>query len=238
MTRTSARHSGSHGPPATRLRSSLEGAPARPDPFAQASEAAARAEAKAWHGGGATVYDGQLDRPGARLDGHRDRGAWRVAERVGQSSRVTRSAATATASETADVSPATCWVTGSPEARAVSTISRTKPRSAPPLSSPSREGRSARRSRSAWACSGRGRDHVERPGRERRLSRSQALAKIETERRMRDLLTEVGLPQPDRVEYGLTCLRLFFEDTKTIVIIDIDQPEDVERPVDADACLD
>jgi hypothetical protein len=59
--------------------------------------------------------------------------------------------------------------------------------------------------------------------------------KIEAERRMRDLLAEGGLPQPDRVEYGFTCIRLFFEDTMTVVIIDIDRPEDVERPVDADA---
>lgn len=62
--------------------------------------------------------------------------------------------------------------------------------------------------------------------------------KIEAERRMRELLAEVGLPRPDRVEYGFTCIRLFFEDTKTVVIIDIDQPEDIERPVDADARVD
>jgi hypothetical protein len=59
--------------------------------------------------------------------------------------------------------------------------------------------------------------------------------KIETEKRMRDLLEEGGLPQPDYVEYGYTCIRLFFEDTKTVVVIDIDAPPDgAEAPFDAD----
>ena len=48
--------------------------------------------------------------------------------------------------------------------------------------------------------------------------------KIEAEKRMRDLLADGGLPQPDAVEYGFTCIRLFFEDTKTVVVIDIDEP--------------
>ncbi len=50
--------------------------------------------------------------------------------------------------------------------------------------------------------------------------------KIEAEKRMRDLLADGGLPQPDHVEYGFTCIRLFFEDTKTVVVIDIDEPLD------------
>jgi hypothetical protein len=50
--------------------------------------------------------------------------------------------------------------------------------------------------------------------------------KIETEHRMRELLEDNGLPQPDMVEYGFTCIRLFFEDTKTVVVIDIDDPPD------------
>ena len=48
--------------------------------------------------------------------------------------------------------------------------------------------------------------------------------KIETEQRMRELLEQSGLPQPDMVEYGYTCIRLFFEDSKTVVVIDIDEP--------------
>jgi hypothetical protein len=59
--------------------------------------------------------------------------------------------------------------------------------------------------------------------------------KREAEKRMRELLGEHGLPQPDYVEYGFTCIRLFFNDTKHVVVIDIDQPEDAEEAVDSDA---
>jgi len=62
--------------------------------------------------------------------------------------------------------------------------------------------------------------------------------KIEAEKRMRDLLEQGGLPQPDHVEYGFTCIRLFFEDTKTVVVIDIDDPEEVEGAVDAGGGVD
>ena len=58
--------------------------------------------------------------------------------------------------------------------------------------------------------------------------------KIEAEKRMRDLLEESGLPQPDHVEYGFTCIRLFFNESKTVVVIDIDQPEDSEADFDRD----
>jgi hypothetical protein len=46
--------------------------------------------------------------------------------------------------------------------------------------------------------------------------------KIEVEKRMRALLEENGLPEPDHVEYGYTCIRLFFNRTKQVVVIDID----------------
>jgi hypothetical protein len=59
--------------------------------------------------------------------------------------------------------------------------------------------------------------------------------KIEAEKRMRDLLEENGLPQPDRVEYGFTCIRLFFERTKHVIIIGIDERDDADTPVDLDA---
>jgi hypothetical protein len=52
--------------------------------------------------------------------------------------------------------------------------------------------------------------------------------KIRAEQRMRNLLEEGGLPQPDYIEYGYTCIRLIFEEEKLVVIIDIDEPEDVE----------
>jgi hypothetical protein len=63
--------------------------------------------------------------------------------------------------------------------------------------------------------------------------------KIEAETKMRDLLENAGLPQPDHVEYGFTCIRLFFMETKTVVVVDIDQPEDAdeEPEIDADAGL-
>jgi hypothetical protein len=59
--------------------------------------------------------------------------------------------------------------------------------------------------------------------------------KIEAEKRMRDLLEESGLPQPDYVEYGFTCIRLFFNDTKHVVVIDIDDPERVDPGLDTGA---
>ena len=62
--------------------------------------------------------------------------------------------------------------------------------------------------------------------------------KIEAENRMRGLLEESGLPQPDHVEYGFTCIRLFFEETKTVVVIDIDEPQDAEATVDGAAETD
>jgi hypothetical protein len=50
--------------------------------------------------------------------------------------------------------------------------------------------------------------------------------KIETEHRMREFLEDNGLPQPDSVEYGDTCIRLFYEESKTCVVVDIDEPPD------------
>jgi hypothetical protein len=58
--------------------------------------------------------------------------------------------------------------------------------------------------------------------------------KIEAEKRMRDLLREADLPQPDYVEYGFTCIRLFFNPSKTVVVIDIDNPEGAEVGIEED----
>jgi hypothetical protein len=52
--------------------------------------------------------------------------------------------------------------------------------------------------------------------------------KIEAERRMRDLLESGGLPEPDLIEYDDDCIRLFFEATKTVVVIDLDDETDAE----------
>ena len=46
--------------------------------------------------------------------------------------------------------------------------------------------------------------------------------KIKAERRMRELLAEGDLPQPDRVEYGYGCVRLYFEATKVVIVVDVD----------------
>jgi len=59
--------------------------------------------------------------------------------------------------------------------------------------------------------------------------------KIETETRMRKLLEDSGLPQPDHVEYGFTCIRLFFKESMTVVVVDIDEPEEVTPDIETDA---
>jgi hypothetical protein len=46
--------------------------------------------------------------------------------------------------------------------------------------------------------------------------------KLEAEKRMRDLLESDGLPQPDAIEYGEECIRLFFNDSKLVVIVELD----------------
>ena len=52
--------------------------------------------------------------------------------------------------------------------------------------------------------------------------------KIDAERRMRELVEHNGIPDPDRVEYGFTCIRLFWEATQTVVVVDIDEEEGEE----------
>jgi hypothetical protein len=49
--------------------------------------------------------------------------------------------------------------------------------------------------------------------------------KIEAEQGMRELLKQNGMPQPDAVEYGFTCIRLFWFDTKTVVVVDLEEAE-------------
>jgi hypothetical protein len=50
--------------------------------------------------------------------------------------------------------------------------------------------------------------------------------KIDTERRIRDWLDENAVPQPSCVEYGYTCVRLFWEDSKVVLVVDIDEPSE------------
>lgn len=54
--------------------------------------------------------------------------------------------------------------------------------------------------------------------------------KIRAEVAMRELLRKNGLPEPDGVEYGHGCIRLFFNEPKVALVVDIDDPtEDAER---------
>ena len=53
--------------------------------------------------------------------------------------------------------------------------------------------------------------------------------KIEAEASGRKMLADGGLPQPDDVEYGHTCIRFLWNDQKVALIIEIDEPpEDFE----------
>jgi len=46
--------------------------------------------------------------------------------------------------------------------------------------------------------------------------------KIAADVRMRDLLAEAGLPEPDEIEYGESCIRLIWHSQKTAVVIDLE----------------
>lgn len=48
--------------------------------------------------------------------------------------------------------------------------------------------------------------------------------KIAAERKMRELIANEGLPEPTWIEYGYTCIRLFWEESKLVLVIDIDEP--------------
>jgi hypothetical protein len=50
-------------------------------------------------------------------------------------------------------------------------------------------------------------------------------SKIESELRLRRLLDDNGLPQPDLVEYGHGCVRFLYEEPKVCIVVDIDPPD-------------
>jgi hypothetical protein len=53
--------------------------------------------------------------------------------------------------------------------------------------------------------------------------------KIQAEQSGRAMLEKDGLPPPDAVEYGHTCIRFFWNEPKVVLVIDIDEPpEDSE----------
>lgn len=51
--------------------------------------------------------------------------------------------------------------------------------------------------------------------------------KINAERRMRELLAQENLPQPDEVEYGFSCVRLFWHGAKAVVVVDVDDDGEI-----------
>jgi hypothetical protein len=48
--------------------------------------------------------------------------------------------------------------------------------------------------------------------------------KIQCEQDARDMVRRQGLPEPDAVEYGETCIRLFWEKSKVVLVVEIDKP--------------
>ena len=48
--------------------------------------------------------------------------------------------------------------------------------------------------------------------------------KISAEQNARAMLDDHGLPQPDEVEYGHTCIRLLWHEEKLCMVVDIDEP--------------
>lgn len=57
--------------------------------------------------------------------------------------------------------------------------------------------------------------------------------KIRAEHRMRELLREADLPQPDTVEYDESCIRLFYDTQMVCLLIDLDPP-DADDPHDGE----
>jgi hypothetical protein len=60
--------------------------------------------------------------------------------------------------------------------------------------------------------------------------------KLMAECRVRELIEEEGVPNPDRVEYGYGCIRLFWMEPKVVLIVDIDdpglEPDETESEID------
>jgi hypothetical protein len=47
--------------------------------------------------------------------------------------------------------------------------------------------------------------------------------KIAAERKVRELLATEDVPAPDRIEYGFTCIRLYWLEPKVVLVVDIDE---------------
>ena len=55
--------------------------------------------------------------------------------------------------------------------------------------------------------------------------------KIAAEEKVRELLEREGIPPADRVEYGHTCIRLFWNASKVALVVDLDEL----TPADSDS---
>ncbi len=56
---------------------------------------------------------------------------------------------------------------------------------------------------------------------------------IAAERTAREVLERAGLPAPDEVEYGYTCIRLLWHEAKVALVVEIDKPpggDDCSQP--------
>ena len=49
--------------------------------------------------------------------------------------------------------------------------------------------------------------------------------KIDAEQRIRTLVEDAGLPMPDRIEYGYTEIRCFWDEPMVMVVIELDEPD-------------
>lgn len=58
--------------------------------------------------------------------------------------------------------------------------------------------------------------------------------KIEVETKARAMLEAEGTPQPDRVEYGFDCIRLFWTDSRVCLVIDIDDYSEIDEALGID----
>jgi hypothetical protein len=52
--------------------------------------------------------------------------------------------------------------------------------------------------------------------------------KQRAERRMLQLLEDAGLPAPDEVQYGESCVRLMWHDRKVAVVVELDDFDEID----------
>ncbi len=58
--------------------------------------------------------------------------------------------------------------------------------------------------------------------------------KIAAETAVREMIAEHGLPEPDDIEYGITCIRVLWNEPKLALVVDIDPPPDETAITDRD----